>query len=66
MWWISKEGLRMKTTTKLFHTQGTLYTFSEDAHFESWVEIYYGLFDVTRIYESGACLITDGTINPLE
>ncbi|UCF27796.1 MAG: hypothetical protein JSW42_14405 [Chloroflexota bacterium] len=56
----------MKTTTKLLHTQGTLYTFSEDAHFESWVEIYYGLFDVTRIYESGAWLITDGTINPLE
>jgi site-specific recombinase XerD len=40
MWWISEEGLRMKTTTKLIHTQETLYTYSEDAHLESWIEAF--------------------------
>lgn len=30
----------MKATTKLFQTQGTLYTFSEDANLESWIEAF--------------------------
>jgi integrase/recombinase XerD len=40
MWWISEKGLRMKATTKLLHTQGTLYTFSDNAPLESWVEAF--------------------------
>ncbi len=30
----------MKATTKLIHTQGTLYTFLDDAHLESWIEAF--------------------------
>jgi site-specific recombinase XerD len=30
----------MKATTKFIHTQGTLYTFSEIAHLESWIEVF--------------------------